>query len=921
MPSSRERTTLSSRSRRAEGSRYGRLVAWLDRWTRAAARPDEALLGRWLPNIVEATLAELARKKDPAEKAPRGKRSWLSELLDLLGEAVSRRDALCALYDAEYPLEMNALRGHIANPTATIGDYSSVLSLLARGLAAKRLARLLMTALSPSRPFRDETLDVLALLLYRRVATREAPSYYSGLPKRLLVRASLRETIRPHLGILSGDAVLTRTVEDGIRAFLHGAEIHAQMERATVTRAESSDDHPLIDDLFDDFGWTRRVERTLRRLGQRWSDLLASPSTTPQPLGPGWVMAADERAALGQLVVELVGEAAVAHVAERAASDERRSVPRSSAADAIDGASEAISDHLVALIGFGENRDRYPEERLRTLDLFSADALLGSAGGLIAERGGRRAASTAGSALAVDIGDALDGIFAMRRARRDPAAVDSPALIAECLAAREARVILGTAIAPVWASVFSAGAYSALIDEFLAAISADSKSFWSAWHSAAVNVSGRYEELVHLCPWEKMSPGVFARIIDALVKGLEPLDEMWRVTAELEGVEAGGALWRVGDVVFYDLAEYGFGGGLARQTPDLPISGVLLHQPTTKAPNEVPLRTGVVVDVRADSAQHAVRLSRERALSAIDLLSIGMLKKERGHGLRVRLSAPTSVANLSRELWSGSWEQDGGGRPYGGRHAVRDGLVALGADAQRLFSILEKGRTPTDFERRVIRAIGRFRHGFYAERPLDRLLSYWIGLEQLVPASAIKAIDVAASLHITWRDVEGLSLSQAWRRRIRNGVAKAPNFLRDFGPVSDYAVTLRISETNCEAWATTREDAHAALRRFADPPPEVPWRSGKPRDYSPAVEAEVTYRRARARFALHRIYDARNQIVHEALPARLDLHVYADAAERIVADALGKIVERFLAPGPPPASVADVQRFLDTPWMKHLHSE
>lgn len=884
-------------------------------------RPDEALLGRWLPNIVEATLAVLVRKKSPTEKAARGKRSWLSELLDLLGEAVSRKDALCALYDAEYPAEMNALRGHLANPLVTVGDYSPVLARLSQGLTAKRLARLLRTALSPSRPFSDETLDVLALLLYRHVATREAPSYYSGLPKRLLVRACLRETIEPHLGTLAGDTVLTGTLENGIRAFLHGSEVHAQLGRARVKPAASGDDPSLIDDLFDDFDWTRRVERTLRGLGQRWLELLASPSTTPQPLGPGWLMASDERTALGRIVIELIGEAAVAHVAERAASAERRSPPSSMAADAIDAASEAISDKLIALVAFGENRDRYPEERLRTLDLLSAGALLGSVGRLIAEVGGRRASHTVGTSLAADIGDSLDEIFAIRKARSDPEVVDSPALIAECLASREARVILGSAVLPVWDNLFSPGAYSALVNDFLPTISADPLRFWTAWHGSTIDTSGRYEELVHLCPWKGMSPSVFARIIDELVNGIEPLSEMWRVTAELEGIEAEGALWRVGDVVFYDLTAYGFGAGIAKQPPDLPNSEVLPNGSTIRAPNVAPLRTGVVVDVRADSAQHAVRLSRERTISAIDLLSVGMLNRQRGRGLRVRLSASTSVANLSRELWSGSWEQDGGGRPYGGRHAVRDGLVQLSSDAQRLFAMLERGRTPTDFERRVIRAMGRFRHGFYAERPLDRLLSYWIGLEQLVPAGAIKAIDVAASLHITWRDVEGLSLSPAWRRRIQKEVGKAPNFVRDFGPASDYAVTLRISETSCDAWATTREDAHAALRRFADPAPGVSWQAGKPRDYSPAVKAEVEYRRARARFALHRIYDARNQIVHEALPARLDLHVYADAAEGIFADVLAKIVERFLAEGPPPASVADVQHFLDSPWMDHLHPE
>ena len=428
-------------------------------------------------------MAEFARRKDPTEKARRGKRSWLLELLDLLWEAVSRKDALCALYDAEYPAEMNALRGHLANPLATVGDYSPVLSRLSRGLTARRLARLLRTALSPSRPFSDEMLDVLALLLYRRVATREAPSYYSGLPKRLLVRACLRETIEPHLGTLAGDTVLMRTLENGIHAFLDGAEMRAQLERARVTPAGSHGEPSLIDDLFDDFSWTRRVERTLRRLGQRWLQLSASPSSTPQPLGPGWLLTSETRTALGRIVIERIGEAVVDHVAERAASEEQRSM----AVDAIDAASEAISDKLSALVALGENRDRYPEERLRTLDLLSTGALLGSVGRLIAEVGGRRASQIASTSLAAEIGDSLDGIFAMRRARSDPAVVDSPALIAECLASREARIILGSAVFRVWDNLFSPGAYSALVNEFLPTISADSLRFWTAWHGSTID--------------------------------------------------------------------------------------------------------------------------------------------------------------------------------------------------------------------------------------------------------------------------------------------------------------------------------------------------------------------------------------------------------------------------------------------------
>jgi hypothetical protein len=82
-------------------------------------------------------------------------------------------------------------------------------------------------------------------------------------------------------------------------------------------------------------------------------------------------------------------------------------------------------------------------------------------------------------------------------------------------------------------------------------------------------------------------------------------------------------------------------------------------------------------------------------------------------------------------------------------------------------------------------------------------------------------------------------------------------------------------------------------------------------DYGAAIEAEVMYRRARARFALRRIYDMRNQIVHEALPTRLDLYLYADDLEQMVADVLRKIVDRFLNPDAPPTSVADVQRFVD----------
>src|SRR5439155_686140 len=105
---------------------------------------------------------------------------------------------------------------------------------------------------------------------------------------------------------------------------------------------------------------------------------------------------------------------------------------------------------------------------------------------------------------------------------------------------------------------------------------------------------------------------------------------------------------------------------------------------------------------------------------------------------------------------------------------------------------------------------------------------------------------------------------------------------------------------------------HAVFRRYLDPPPTVAWdQTQGPQDFTPAIRVEVEYKRARARFTLHRLYDLRNEIVHQALAYRVDVEVLARELERFLDDILGKLTGLLENPPPQPSSVEAAQRMLD----------
>jgi hypothetical protein len=192
-------------------------------------------------------------------------------------------------------------------------------------------------------------------------------------------------------------------------------------------------------------------------------------------------------------------------------------------------------------------------------------------------------------------------------------------------------------------------------------------------------------------------------------------------------------------------------------------------------------------------------------------------------------------------------------------------------------------------------------------------------MEQLFEGrdQAADIIERAADCNITWRDVEGLCLSPAWRRRMRDRVRRAEPKFEDYGgPLRNYEVLVKVSSQGWTVRVTGSPDAHAVFRRYLDPPPTVVWDQIQgPQDLTPAILEEVKYRRARARFTLHRLYELRNEIVHQALAYRVDVEVLARELERVLDDVLGKLIALLENPPPEPPTVEAAQRMLDKPWM------
>ena len=314
-------------------------------------------------------------------------------------------------------------------------------------------------------------------------------------------------------------------------------------------------------------------------------------------------------------------------------------------------------------------------------------------------------------------------------------------------------------------------------------------------------------------------------------------------------------------------------------------------------------------------ANHAVKQAVESIGSALDSLSFETGRSSLPLPIAWSPSPPIALINLTDERWSGSWELVGWPKTIQPIGAVEDDIVAK-AKASSVAVITQTTQTLALGDQ-IRRALRHLRHAETATLPGQEFLAYWIALEAILGKSpAVADVPaVAAGLFCTWRNVIGVCVSERSRKRLINqmlsGYPDSPT-----GNDVDHFVFISIRETTVGIRVTSREDRYATWLSILDPPQPVDLTiSSDPLvRFGPAVEREVTYRRAQVTFCLNRLYDLRNELVHEALLYRPDLAIQANALGAITRDVIGKIVDLHCQGCV--SSIADIRLSLDAPWMR-----
>lgn len=874
-------------------SRYARLMEWQEQWKRIAGDPAEALLGRSVPNLIDAAISAL-RNKNPSKTLRLTTPSWPAEVLRELKAAFDRRDPCLRLLSSDYPTDIAELRTRLQSGQGTVGDFSTPLRGLSPGPSMDTLETRLRAALARVDRPNEQTFYVISLLLFRRTLTMHAPGYLKEVPQKTLATACLELRLPGCVTRLAENQNLSQR----ITAFAH--ELGASSELLQQVTAVRERLALSLFDWFERLTWSRAIYQALREAA--FGLLVSSAPAAGTPGQERSDSDATLSTRLGTGVMHQIISSAVAHLIDGALR-QIQSGGRSASREDV----RNMTGDVLRAEGFVDNRSRTPY-RPTTIDALCDEAMGETVGHTVGdicalEIQGEQSASV-GSAIGSVLGDALRAGFSSG-AKLGAEPVERLQLVAEALAERRLLQTIEKLVGPVLESIFDRAILQQAIHRAFPVASWDSTKFWNSWAAQAKRRGGLYPDLFHHCPWDALSRSEFRSVLRALFSELGPRQDTWGVIGDIDGLRPQGAMWRIGRVTFYDPANFDFGEGtyFGRDRANDPAS----------------FRTGTYVIVEADSAQHAHRRAHEAVRTALDLQSIAVRPRTHEGSIDVTITEPATIINLSRKFWSGSWTSaSGGSHPI--RHALDDGLTKLPDDHPQLSAL--SGRPPsqlTDLEKRLLRAARRFREGNWATTSTARFLEYWIGLEQLFEQSDRSAdiIKRAASFRVTWRDVEGLSLSPRWRSRMRARVRRDYPKAEEYGgPLREYDVVVKVNERGWNVNVTRSPDAHAVFRRYLDPPDTVGWDPVQgPRDLTPAIVQEVNYKRARARFALHRLYELRNEIVHEALPFRIDAEALAHELELILEDVLQKIIGLLEQPTPPPIAIGAAQVVLDRPWM------
>jgi hypothetical protein len=856
--------------------RYERILEWLDCWNRVTQEPGELLFGRSLPNIIAAALHELDRRGTPKD-IKRGVDSWMSELLDLIDAALAHADPTVALLTRDYPLQVAELRSLLAAGPVSPARLRPVLRTLESGPRPETVRFALQESLQAAPRSDDAMLYVTSTLLLRPFTTKHSESYLERIPTIALAHVALEQVIQPAIHALAEDPVVAAAARSAATGIANLQRVSAYLETMLPT-----------DGLFgfsEELRWRQPLYGFLRRTSGTYAELIA-------------VDVRAGRSALGDAVVKVLRD--YAHLLLRYI------IPRTAGAfftwpiPEVQDAGEIIGARLASLTGLVNQRGA--ADYKQPLDRMCGDAVGDAVVETIAQ-------ALADSVLARDwsaTNDAItDVILAAFSDQAATAARSVPAsrieeLSLSPLAKRNVQDRLGAVLHPV------AKAVLAELQQALPAAGAnlpvETRHFWTTWLQMISPESSLQREIVHFCPWETMPEEAARRITERVLSECSPSMDEWLVISDLKGIEPQGQAWDVGAVTFYDPSFYDYGEGSFFGRDQAMRVG----------------RATACTVIVADSAQMAARAARQRFEVALDMCSYAISHREEGYGIRAEFVAPEKLTNLSRQSWSGSWSDDLQERPRHIRRAAHDEIPALVEQYRPLLLLDSKNPAMlSPYDAQLLRALRAYRTGYWRPAP-ERYLRYWMGLEQMFARGEQTKIlfERLPEIYITWRDIQGLSLSPVWRQAIFKEIsAEYAEFQGDVPDDRPARTVLTVTEHRGWRTSTTRSyDAQAIFRRHTDQPPLVDPPAARIREFDTAVHAELHYRRARFRFLLHRLYDLRNLVVHEALPYRVDIEIYCDALEEIFEDILRKTVDILLDPTRSAQTFEELKVAVQAPW-------
>ncbi len=861
-------------------TRYDRIAEWLECWERVSSNPAEAILGRSVPNLIDSLLPKL-RDRAPGALTLASK-GWLYERLRELKKAFDRDDPSVRLLSVDHPIQIAALRNLLNAGSGSSADFAGALEVLQRGPSGSTLENNLRSSLRRMNRPSEKGLYVVTALLFRRALTLHTPAFLTKLPFRVLSRACFEARLPLCESRLSNDPNVNQVVRNIVRNLENSQELADEL-----SSFQGRGSLHLLD-LFRRLTWSSDVYQALRVAVRECLDpIVSSPATQ------GWIIS---REVISRLITSVVSSA-VRHLVDQSTDRIRtRGFP------SLDNAGNAIGDTWTAC-GFANQRG--PSIYRPTLvDSLSSAALTNAISATIGEVCAESLESSLPPAFFANLTDAFrTALSASGCASKyeELNEIQRYRCVAELASDRRFQEAIWTSLLPVAMQI--SGQLRRSMQGSFWPVPNNTSAFWKEWSNQIRLSSGGYDDLFHWCPWDDLSAAEFRSVLRTFCQTLGPTDDLWAVIGDVDGLHPEGKTWQLGGVTFYDPALQDFGEGT-----------YLGRNRTTSASSLL----GSHVIVQADSAQLAEREAHNAIRGSLDVLSAAVRKRTRGGSITSSISPATTVLNLSRRFWSGSWQMDmGGSHPI--RRAVGDALYLFEQERPRVAALAAVPLAhPTDLRRRLVRTIRRFREGNWAASSITRLLEYWIGLEQLFEGGkdADDTIRRAAACSVTWRDVDGVCLSSNWRRKLRDRVRRMdPTFEQFAGPLTAYAVVLNVLPDGVRTTVTGSADARALFRLYLDPPPQVEWDHARPYDFTPAIVAEVSYKRERKKFALYRLYELRNEIVHEALPYRVDAQVLARELERLLEDVINKILRSLELTGPEPSLIAQVQSELDSPWM------